>query len=59
MKYNDRVYKSYDDYENEDGTWSYIYCDEDSLAVRVIVDEDDNILSESLTGDCGCQGCRE
>lgn len=58
MKFSDKVYKPYKEFER-DGKYIYLYADEDLNECRLVVDEDENILSDEPTGECACSSCRE
>lgn len=57
MKFNIKDYNPYREFELN-GNKVYVYFD-DTYECAVVVDKDNNILSDSKTGGCACQTCRE
>ena len=58
MKFTDRAYKPFKEFE-KDGNTVYLYADDDLNECAVVVDAEDNILSDSTTGECACASCRD
>lgn len=59
MKFNYQAYKPFKEFEDKEGNQVFLYSDDDSNECAVVVDSDNNILSDSTTGECGCRNCRE
>lgn len=53
MKFNEREYKPYKEFQDKNVNWVYLWSDEDSNEVATVVD------AESTTGECGCPDCIE
>jgi hypothetical protein len=58
MKFKEYNYKPYKEIEQGENT-VYLYADDDMNECAVVVDKDDNIISDSTTGECACRGCRD
>lgn len=58
IRSNEFGIQAYDEYENDDGSYTYLYCDDDGNEAAMTV-LDGEIISDNLTGECGCSGCRE
>lgn len=61
MKFDAFKYKAYNPYH--EFVWNnktvYLYSDDDLNECALVVDSDNNILSDSPTSECACIGCRE
>jgi hypothetical protein len=58
MKFNYKVYKPFKSFEDGENI-VYLYSDDDQNECAVVVDTENNILSDSTTGECACRSCRE